>query len=586
MSLRRFPAALFPLLALNLVVVATAVEADSTSIDQLRADLKSPKAHVRVAAADALGAMGAKAAAAVPDLIANLGDDSFWAALAASESLAGVGAPAVPAVVEVVKSGKEGMRVRALLALRSMGPAASPALPELTKALDDKSPRIRQLAAQAIEEIKADSGKKASAYRQQFQSAAVVPPSEPNLGADWTGFRGPLRDGLCRETGMLREWPAAGPPLLAKWTGLGKGYSSVAIAGGRLFTMGDRGDQGREVQVVLAFDLSTGTELWSTPVGPPHNDGPRCTPTLDGDLLYALGTEGGLVCLEAATGKLRWQRDLVKDFGGQVMTMWKYSESPLIDGDKLICTPGGSNSAMVALDKRTGSTLWQTTLPELGAKGKDGAGYSSAVVCQAAGVRQYVQLTGRGAIGVSADDGHLLWSYNRIANEVANVPSPIVRGDFVFVTTSYKTGSALLKIARKGSGLAAEEVYFVEPSGFENHHGGVVLVGDFLYGGHGLNRGEPTCIHFPTGEIVWKTKPLGRGSAAVSYADGHIVFRYDRGDVFWVAADPHEFRVAGSLKPITSEGPAWAYPVVHDKKLYLRHGDLLGIYGLGSDTPR
>jgi len=354
----------------------------------------------------------------------------------------------------------------------------------------------------------------------------------------------------------------------------------VSIVGGKLYTMGDRPAGDKESQFVLALDLATQEEVWAARVGPPHADGPRCTPTVDGDLLYAIGTDGDLVCLETAAGKERWHKSLAKNFGGQMMSMWKFSESPLVDGDRLICTPGATDATMVAWNKKTGEVIWKARLPELGIKGKDGAGYSSAVVAEIDGVRQYVQIVGRGAVGVAADTGKFLWGYNRIANETANIPTPIVRGNYVFVTTAYNTGAALLRISRKSDGFAAEEVYHLDPSSFENHHGGVVLVGDYLYGGHGQNRGQPTCIHLPTGEIAWKAKQPFPGSAAVLYADGHLIFRYDRGNVVLVEASPQEFRVKASFKPITSDGPAWSYPVIHDKKLYLRHSNVLACYDL------
>jgi prepilin-type processing-associated H-X9-DG protein len=552
------------------------------SLEQLVGELQSDKAQERVAAADALGAMGAEAKSAVPDLIRVLGDENFWAGLAVAEALSSIGEPAAPALAEAMAKGPGMVPVRAGFALRGMGAAARPALPALRAALQGKNARLRDVAAEAIAAIEQGGQPATPAATRRIRSAAVRPPESLHPADGWTGFRGPRRDGLCLETGLLATWPADGLKLLWKSTGLGKGYSSVAMAGGRLFTMGDRKLPGKEAQFVLAFDLTGGKELWAVEVGPPHTDGPRCTPTVDGAVLYALGTEGDLVCLETASGKLRWRKSLVRDFGGQMMSMWKFSESPLVDGEKLICTPGGKDAALVALNKKTGELIWKCKLPDLGPKGKDGAAYSSAVVAEIDRVRQYVQILGRGAVGVDARDGKLLWSYNRIANDVANVPTPIVRDNYVFVTTSYKTGSALLKIVRKQDAFAAEEVYFLDPTQFENHHGGVVLVGDYLYGGHGLNRGQPVCIHLPTGEMAWKSPPLGRGSAAVLYADGHVIFRYDRGEVFWVEANPREFRVQGRFKPVTADGPAWAYPVVDGKRLYLRHGDVLACYDLSA----
>jgi len=397
---------------------------------------------------------------------------------------------------------------------------------------------------------------------------------------DWAQFRGPNRDAKCSEEGLMQQWPEGGPKLLWKIEGLGKGYSTVSIAAGKIFTMGDLDRAGSESQYVVAFDLDTRAELWATRVGPPHSDGPRCTPTVDGELLYVIGTSGDLVCAESATGKVVWRKNFADDFGGKMMSGWRFSESPLIDGGKLVCTPGAADAIMVALNKKTGETLWKCGLPEIGSRGKDGAGYSSIVVSEACGVRQYVQIIGRGAISVAADDGRFLWGYNKVANGTANIPNPVVRGDYVFVTTSYKTGSALLKLTANSKGVDAEEVYFLGPKEFENHHGGVILIGDHLYGGDGQNKGTPVCLEFLTGKIAWKPEAPARGSAAVLYADGNFIFRYDRGPVFLVEATPDEFKIKGRLEPVTDSGPAWPHPVIHNGKLYLRHKDLLACYDL------
>jgi outer membrane protein assembly factor BamB len=406
--------------------------------------------------------------------------------------------------------------------------------------------------------------------------------AEAQKPLDWPRFRGPNGDGISPETGLLKEWPQQGPALLWTLEGLGKGYSSVTIVGGNLFTMGDRNVADRESQYVTCFDLTTRKQLWSTRVGPPHGDGSRCTPTVDGPLTYALGTDGDLVCVETATGKLVWSKSFANDFDGRMMSGWRYSESPLIDGEKLVCTPGGADAALVALDKTTGDVIWKCKLPTIGDRGKDGAGYASMIVAEIDGLRQYVQMLGRGAVGVAADDGRLLWSYNRIANGVANIPTPIVRGNHVFVTTSYRTGSALLKLTREGREMKVEEVWFKGPREFENHHGGVVLVGDHLYGGDGQNKGVPVAMHFLTGEIAWKPAALARGSAAVLYADGHLIFRYESGLVALIEATPDEFRVKGQFEPTVKSGPAWPHPVIHDGKLYLRANDTLMCYDVGT----
>ena len=260
------------------------------------------------------------------------------------------------------------------------------------------------------------------------------------------------------------------------------------------------------------------------------------------------------------------------------MSGWKFSESALLDGPRLICTPGGAEATLVALDKKTGSVIWKCAVPALGEKGKDGAGYASAVVVEIDGVRQYIQLIGRGLVGVEAETGKFLWGYNGIANGTANIPNPVVCGQYVFTTTNYNTGSALLRISRVGDTFHVKELYTLTGRQFENHHGGIVFVGNHVYGGHGNSRGEPACVDVTTGKIVWRGKAPERGSAAVLYADDHLLFRYDRGLIALIEATPEAFRLKGTFQPVTGEGPAWAHPVILDGNLYLRHGDLLACY--------
>jgi outer membrane protein assembly factor BamB len=392
---------------------------------------------------------------------------------------------------------------------------------------------------------------------------------------EWPNFRGPNWDGKSTETGLLKSWPPAGPPLLWETKGLGTGYSSVSIADGKIFTMGDR----EGGQWVIALDFATREELWAERIGGPWETRPgsRCTPTVDGKLVYASGTYGDLLCLETETGKRRWSKNLKTDFGGKMMSRWGYSESPLIDGDKLLCTPGAKDAAIVALDKKTGRTIWKAAIPDLGERGNDGAGYCSVVIAEICGIRQYLQMMGRGVVAVACDDGRFLWGYNRIANTVANIPMPVVHGNYVFCTTSYKTGSALLKIVPSGNGLKAEEIYFLGPRDFENHHGGVILLDGYLYGGDGQNRGAPVCLDMMTGDIKWKEDPIGERSAALLYADGHLYFRYEKGLVALVEATPERLNVKSTFK-ISGKGPSWPHPVILDGKLYLRYDDVLYCY--------
>jgi outer membrane protein assembly factor BamB len=401
---------------------------------------------------------------------------------------------------------------------------------------------------------------------------------------DWPQWRGPNRDDVARESGLLAKWPDAGPPLAWKASGLGGGFSSVAISGGRIYTLGDRAGS----QQVVAMSLADGKTLWTAKVGPVWADeygGPRGTPAVDGERVYALGTDGDLVCLDAATGKELWRRNLERDFGGTMMSIWKWSESPLLDGDRLVVTPGARAAMLVALDKKTGKELWRSAVPALGEKGKDGAGYSSAVISNGGGVKQYVQLTGRGLVSVRAEDGKFLWGYNRVANDVANIATPIVDGDRVFASTGYGTGSVLLELSRAGDGVQAKEVYYLDGKTLQNHHGGLVLVGDHIYGGHGHNRGAPICVEMATGKVAWGGEGLevshgGSGSAAVTAADGHLYFRYQNGRVVLIEAKPDGYAVKGAFAIPGVEHPSWSHPVVAGGRLYLREQDNLYVYEL------
>jgi outer membrane protein assembly factor BamB len=400
------------------------------------------------------------------------------------------------------------------------------------------------------------------------------------LAADWPQWRGPNRDGVCRETGLLKQWPKEGPKLLWEIAGLGPGYSTVSIASGKLYTMGDRKVGGEKAQYVYAFDLATQKELWAAKVGTPHDDGPRCAPTVEGGFVYAIGTGGNVVCMAADTGKVVWTKNLLTDLGGAENPGWKFSESPLIDGDKLLCTPGGHKAVLAALDKKTGGVLWQCAMPDIGSNGKDEAGYASIVISQGAGVKQYVQLTNEGVVGVAAD-GKFLWGYNRVANGVANISTVVVDGDYVFTSTAYQTGSALLKLVPDGGGVKAQEVYWLDKNKFQNHHGGFVKVGDYIYGGHNHNKGEPTCIEMKTGKIMWHADQPGKGSGCVLYADGNLYFRYENGLVALVEATPEKYNLKGTFTPPDrpgASGAAWSHPVVSDGKLYLRHADVLFCY--------
>ena len=394
---------------------------------------------------------------------------------------------------------------------------------------------------------------------------------------DWPQWRGVNRDGISPESGLLKEWPADGPPLAWTLKGLGSGMGSVAIHGERVFVLGKRGKDGA---FIGAFDLATQKEAWSARVSESGGD-PNGTPTVDGGQVFAVSKDGKLLCCAEADGKELWRKDFAADFGGKMMSGWGFSESPLVDGDKVIVIPGADDAFMVALDRKTSAVLWKSAAPAATGRGKDGAGYTGAVISNAGGIRQYITLAGRGVTSVSAADGKLLWHYNRVANGTANIPTPLAWDDYVFCSSGYGTGAALLKIVKAESGpspLEAQEQYFLNASTFQNHHGGMVRIGDYIYAGTGHNNGFPICLEWKTGKVTWN-EPRGPGkeSAAVIAADGNLYFRYQDGTMALIGATPEGYQLHGSFS-FKAIGASWPHPAIHDGRLFLRNQDSLLCY--------
>ncbi|HVJ82155.1 MAG TPA: PQQ-binding-like beta-propeller repeat protein [Planctomycetia bacterium] len=393
--------------------------------------------------------------------------------------------------------------------------------------------------------------------------------------ADWAEFRGPKRDGVCTETGLLKEWPKEGPPKVWTAKNLGLGFAAPTIADGKIFGMGTRdGKDG-----VWALKEADGSELWFTPFDDPRktnqNNGPSGSPTISGGKLYAVSSNGKFVCLDVADGKKVWGVDYVADYGARV-PQWGFTDSPLVDGDKVIGIPISSSATIVALNKETGKEIWKSAIPG-GAGG--GAGYSSAIKATIAGAPQYVLLTGDrgGVIGVGAEDGKLLWQYKDkpAAGGVAQIPIPIINGDLVFVSCSYRGGAALLRIIADSGNFKAEVVKSYDISKLNNHHGGMVQVGDYAYFGHDRNKGLPVCVDLKSGDIKWgpiRTPPGGGGgSAAVLYADGRLYFRYDNGKLVLIEPSPDGLKVVSSFElPELSRLQSWPHPVIANAKLYIR----------------
>ncbi|MCH2612863.1 MAG: PQQ-binding-like beta-propeller repeat protein [Pirellulales bacterium] len=386
------------------------------------------------------------------------------------------------------------------------------------------------------------------------------------LADDWPQWRGPNRDGKSMETGLLQTWPDNGPSIKWKCTQIGAGYASLVVGNGLIHTIGN------ESNVIYAYgiDENTGELLWKTKIGESTRHA-MSTPTLDGAHLYALDPDGDLVCLNASDGKKVWGVSFDTAFSGKLQSGRGYGESPLVDGRHLICTPGGDDAMIVALEKTTGELVWSTPAPKLGNKGGDGASFSSIIKSRIGNIDQYVQLIGRGLVGVAADDGRFLWGYNDICADIVNIPTPIAKGNFVFSANGYNAGSVLLELQPdQENGINATEIYRLNGNTFQNHHGGVIELNNHIYGGHGSNNGLPTCLKLENGKINWKRRGPGVGSASVIYADNRFVFRYQNGVVALIEANTEGFSVRGKWQIPGAGGDSWSHPVIANKTLLLR----------------
>jgi outer membrane protein assembly factor BamB len=389
---------------------------------------------------------------------------------------------------------------------------------------------------------------------------------------DWAQWRGPNRDGISPETRLLESWPKGGPTLVWRTTDLGGGYSTPSVADGRIFGMSYRGDD----EVVWALDAKTGKEQWVTRIAKAarvdYGQGSRSTPTVDGKKLFALGVSGDLVCLDVASGAKSWQRNLEKDFGGQ-RPGWGYSESILVDGDRVVCTPGGAKGAIVALSKNSGELVWQSK------EFTDPPAYASLVIMTDGGVRQYVQMTHSNVVGVAAESGRLLWRYAR-NGPTAAVPTPVVSKNMVYATSGYNAGCHMIKLVNKGGTITPEQAYANDV--MTNHHGGVVLVGEHLYG-FSDSKGW-TCQNFKTGEMVWNDRgKLGKG--AISFADGRLYLRSERGTVALIEASTKGYNELGRFEqPDRSPHQAWPHPVIANGRLLLRDQDILLCYDVRAEA--
>jgi outer membrane protein assembly factor BamB len=393
---------------------------------------------------------------------------------------------------------------------------------------------------------------------------------------DWPQWRGLNRDGLSKETGLLKEWPKEGPKLLWQVNDLGSGYATPSVAGGRIYVLNNKG---LEDEFVKALDVKDGKQVWSTRIGKvgnpdqkPNFPAARSTPTVDGTVLYALGSDGDLVCLESATGKVRWQKSLRSDFGGLAPT-WAYAESPLVDGDVLACVPGGKDSTIIALNKRSGDVIWKSAVP-----GGDMAGYASLVITNVGGIKQYIAYTANGLVGVDAKTGKFLWRYEKTKGAMGmSIQTPVARDGYVYSGAGRVGGGAVRLNAVQGT-VTAEEAYF-DPK-LPTAIGGTVLVGDYLYG----SSQTAMCVEFKTGQVKWNERSIA--PASMCYAEGLLYMHGEDGDVALIEAASDAYRERGRFTPPNQPKhnnqmeKAWAYPVVANGRLYIRDLDTMWCYDI------
>jgi outer membrane protein assembly factor BamB len=424
--------------------------------------------------------------------------------------------------------------------------------------------------------------------------------SLPAAGDDWPGFHGADRTNISREKGLLKAWPKGGPKLLWTFKNAGIGFSGPAIVGDRLYLMGARKDKGgKYAEELFCLDVTKKDkqELWSVPLGPmftwkgnSYGDGPRATPTVDGTYVYALGGQGELVCVNTTDQKVVWRKNLIKDFNGKYMNLWGYCESPLVDGDQLVCTPGGKDGSIVALNKKTGAVIWRTK--DL----TEEATFGSMVVANLSGVRQFVQTTFKGSgeggqiVGVGAKDGTLLWHFEQPKfSDVDVCATPIVHGNQVYLTAGRNAGCTLLQITGgPGKGFKVKSLYTKPPIRrvMDNEYGGVVLVDGHVYGYTGSRAW--VCQDWKTGKAIWTSMDLGKGS--LTCAGGQLyLYTEDEGEVALVDATPTGWKEHGRFQipeksnlPQTHKGNSgakiWTQPVVANGRLYLRDQEYLFCY--------
>ncbi len=397
---------------------------------------------------------------------------------------------------------------------------------------------------------------------------------------DWPQWRGANRQAVVTQENLQLDWSASKPAVAWTFRKAGTGYSSPAIVGTTLYCQGATDEQG----FAFALDTQTGELKWKQTLGKEsvqdREIGPRGTITVDGDKLYLIRGIGQIHCLSAADGNILWQKDFTTDFNGKIMSRWGFSESPLVDGNLVICTPGGVDGTVVALDKNTGNLIWRTTA------WTDEAGYSSPIVAEVDGVRQYIQQAAKSVAGISAKEGKILWKIEIPAYKTAVIPTPVYHDHTVYVTSGYNAGCTYIRLVKQGDAFTADTLY--ANKNMVNHHGGVVLIDGHIYGysdPHGW-----VCQELKSGKSVWKKRDKEAGKGAVLAVNDRLLLLSERGGLLTIIdASPDGWKEYGRMEfpertqIKTIDNMIWAHPVIANGKLYLRDHDLLFCYELGEE---
>jgi outer membrane protein assembly factor BamB len=398
-----------------------------------------------------------------------------------------------------------------------------------------------------------------------------------SVADDWPQFRGPKRDAISKETGLLKQWPEGGPKLVWQIKEVAEGWGAPAVVGETVYLFGSHA---KEEESLAAYKTSDGSQIWSTKVGPvgkpnmqPNYPGARSTPTLDHGTAYVLSSDGELAAVDAAKGAIKWHKNLRTDFAGESGT-WAYAESPLVDGDAVVVSPGKEKATVVALHKNSGVELWRCAIPE-----GDVAAYGSTIVVDFGGIKEYVAVLQNGLVGIDAHSGKLLWRYSRAGKgSPAYIPTPVAK-DGIIYTSGARTGGGAVKLkVVEGDKVTAGELYF--DTKLPAAIGGSVVVGETLYGtgGAGLQA-----VDFATGKVKWQDKSVG--AASLLFADGNLILHSEEGQVALVEANPDGYHEKGRFTP--KDAPArsngaktWAYPALANGQLYLHEGNSLWRYDL------